>query len=225
LYAVSTNGFLDEAQKQRRNAVVRYDLKTGRLVNRFDAPDANQLNDLTIVADGTIYATDSASGTLFRKTPGEKTLTPFGAKGALPGANGITLSAQGQLYVAITTGIARIDPSTGAPTRLAQPETVVTGGCDGLYWHTGDLVGIQNVTNPGRVIRIVLADQGTRISGITVLQSHHHAEFAEPTTGGIAADALYVIANSYVGHFQPNGSIKDPGHLKPTTIIAVPLKP
>ena len=29
LYAVSTNGFLDEAQKQRRNAVVRYDLKNG----------------------------------------------------------------------------------------------------------------------------------------------------------------------------------------------------
>ena len=225
LYAVSTNGFLDEAQKQRRNAVVRYDLKNGLLVNRYDAPDANQLNDLTIAADGTIYATDSASGTLFRKTPAEKTLTPFGAKGALPGANGITLGADGKLYVAISTGIARIDLSTGAPTRLPQPDTVVTGGCDGLYWHRGDLVGIQNVTNPGRVIRIALADQGTRISGITVLQSHHHPEFAEPTTGAIAADALYVIANSYVGHFQPNGSIKDPGQLKPTAIISVPLKP
>jgi hypothetical protein len=225
LYVVSTNGFLDEAQKQRRNAVVRYDLKNGLLVGRYDAPDANQLNDLTIAADGTIYATDSASGTLFRKTPADKTLTPFGAKGALPGANGITLGADGKLYVAISTGIARIDLSTGAPTRLSQPDIVVTGGCDGLYWHGGDLVGIQNVTNPGRVIRIVLADQGTRISGSTVLQSHHHPVSAEPTTGAIAADALYVIANSYVGHFQPNGSIKDPGQLKPTAIIAVPLKP
>ena len=225
LYAVSTNGFLDEAQKQRRNAVVRYDLKNGLLVGRYDARDANQLNDLTIAADGTIYATDSASGTIFRKTPGEKTLTPFGAKGALPGANGITLGADGKLYVAISTGIVKIDLSTGAPTRLSQPDTVVTGGCDGLYWHTGDLVGIQNVTNPGRVIRIALADQGTRISGITVLQSHHHPEFAEPTTGAVAADALYVITNSYVGHFQPNGSIKDSGQLKPTAIIAAPLKP
>ena len=225
LYAVSTNGFLDEAQKQRRNAVVHYDLKNELLVNRYDAPDANQLNDLTLAADGTIYATDSASGTLFRKTPADKTLTPFGAKGALPGANGITLFADGKLYVAISTGIARIDLSNGASKRLPQPDTVVTGGCDGLYWHGGDLVGIQNVTNPGRVIRIALADQGTRISGSTVLQSHHHSEFAEPTTGAIAADVLYVIANSYVGHFQPNGSIKDPGQLKPTAIIAVPLKP
>jgi sugar lactone lactonase YvrE len=225
LYAVSTNGFLDEAQKKRRNAVVRYDLKNALLVNRYDAPDASQLNDLTIAADGTIYATDSASGTLFRKKPAEKTLRPFEANGTLPGANGITVGADGSLYVAISTGIARIDISTGAPTRLPQPDTVVTGGCDGLYWHRGDLVGIQNVTNPGRVIRIMLADKGTRISGTTVLQSYHHPEFAEPTTGAIAGEALYVIANSYVGHFQPDGSLKDPEQLKPTAIIAVPLKP
>jgi len=225
LYAVTTNGFLDEAQKQRRNAIVRYDLKNGLLVNRYDAPDANQLNDLTVAADGTIYATDSASGTLFRKTPAEKTLTPFGANGALPGANGITVGVDGKVYVAISTGIARIDRSTGAPTRLPQPDTVVTGGCDGLYWHERELVGIQNVTNPGRIIRIALADQGTRISGITVLQSHHHPEFAEPTTGVTAGDTFYVLANSYVGHFQPDGSIKDPRQLKPTVIIAVRFKP
>ena len=119
LYAVSTNGFLDEAQKQRRNAVVRYDLRNGLLVNRYDAPDASQLNDLTIAADGTIYATDSASGTLFRKTPGEKTLTPFGAKGALSGANGITLGADGKLYVAISTGIAKIDLDRSAHAPVA----------------------------------------------------------------------------------------------------------
>lgn len=223
LYAVSTNGFLDEAQTQRRNAVVRYDLKNGLLVNRYDAPDANQLNDLTVAADGTIYATDSAGGTLFRKRPVEKTLTPFGPKSALSGANGITLGADGSLYVAISTGIARIDLSTGAPTRLPQPDTVVTGGCDGLYRYKGDLVGIQNVTNPGRVIRIALADQGTRISGVTVLQSHHHPEFTEPTTGAIAGNVFYILANSYVGHFQPNGSLKNPEQLKPTAIVAVPM--
>jgi sugar lactone lactonase YvrE len=225
LYAVSTNGFLEEAQKQRRNAVVRYDLKEERLASRYDAPDARQLNDLTIAADGTTYATDSEGGTLFRKKPAEKILTPFGAKSALPGANGITLGTDGKLYVAISTGVVTVDLSTATFTRLPQPDTTVTGACDGLYWDRGDLIGIQNVTNPGRVIRIALADQATRISGVTVLQSDHHPEFAEPTTGVIAADALYVVANSYVGHFLPNGSIKDPGQLKPTAILAVPLKP
>jgi sugar lactone lactonase YvrE len=224
LYAVSTNGFLDEAKSRRRNAIVRYDLKTGRLVDRFEAPDAKQLNDLTVASDGTIYVTDSESGTLFVKKPDQKTLTVFGASGALPGANGVTLRADGNLYVAISTGIAKVDLSTGKPTRLPQPDTVVTGGCDGLYWHDADLIGIQNVTNPGRVIRIALTEKGTRVSAVTVLQSHHHPEFAEPTTGAIAGNALYVLANSYVGHFQPGGSIKDPEQLKSTAVVAVPLR-
>ena len=223
LYAVSTNGFLDEAKTQRRNAVFRYDLQTGHLADRFDAPEAMQLNDIAIAPNGTMYATDSMSSTLFRKKPDEKTLTPFGSKGAVPEANGITLGADGNLYVGISTGIAKIDTSTGAPTRLPQPDTVVTGGCDGLYWHEGDLIGIQNVTNPGRVVRIELADKGTRIAGLIVLQSHHHPNFAEPTTGAIAHGAVNVIANSYVGHFQPDGTIKNEDQLKGTAIVGVPL--
>ncbi len=100
----------------------------------------------------------------------------------------------------------------------------MTGGIDGLYWHDGDLLGIQNTTNPGRVIRIALADKGTRITGLTVLQSHPHPDFDEPTTGAIAHGALNVIGNSYVGHYQPDGTITDAADLKGTAIVAVPLR-
>lgn len=224
LYAVSTNSFEESGKKERRNAVVRYDLKTGRLTDRFVAPDAAQLNDLTVAPDGTLYATDSDAGSLFRKKPDETKLLLFGEKGKLPGANGITLSPDGALYVTLSTGIARMEPKGGEPVRLPQPDTVATGGCDGLYWHEGDLLGIQNTTNPGRVIRIALSEKGTRISGVTVLQSHQHPEFDEPTTGAIANGALNIIANSYVGHYQSDGSIKNVEELKGTTVIAVPLR-
>jgi hypothetical protein len=224
LYAVTTNGFEESAKKERRNAVVQYDLKDGRLMDRFVAPDAMQLNDLAIATDGTLYVTDSQTSSLFRKKPEEKALTKFGATGALRGANGIALAPDGALYVTLSTGIARVDTTSGEPTRLPQQDTVVTGGIDGLYWHDGDLIGIQNSTNPGRVIRIALTDKGMRIAGVTVLQSHHHPEFDEPTTGAIANGALHVIANSYVGHYQPDGTIKDTADLKRTAIVAVPLQ-
>jgi sugar lactone lactonase YvrE len=224
LYAVSTNGFLEEAKKERRNAVVRYDLKNNVLLDRFDAPDAMQLNDIALATDGTLYVTDSASATLFRKKPDEKSLTRFGAPGALRGGNGIALGPDGMLYVASSTGILRVDTATAEPTRLPQPDTVMTGGIDGLYWHDGDLFGVQNVTNPGRVIRIALAEKGTKIAGVTVLQSHHHPDFAEPTTGTIAKGALHVIGNSHVRNYQPDGTLKDEGQLKGTAILAVPLK-
>ena len=224
LYAVSTNGYIDEAKTERRNAIFRYDLKSGRLLDRFIAPEAMQLNDLAIAPDGTLYVTDSMSGSLFRKKPDEGTLTRLGTAGALRGANGIALGADGMLYVAVSTSIVRIDTGSGEPTRLPQPDSVVTGGIDGLYWHDGDLIGVQNVTNPGRVVRIHLADKGTRIAGLTVLQSHDHPEFDEPTTGAIANGALHVIGNSYVGHYQPDGTIKDAESMKGTAIVAVPLK-
>ena len=224
LYAVSTNGFLDEAKTERRNVVFRYELKGARLLDRCAAPEAVQLNDLAVAPDGTLYVTDSASGSLFRRKAQEKALTRFGEAGALRGANGIALAPNGTLYVTLSTGIVRVDTTTGEPIRLPQPDSVVTGGIDGLYWHEGDLFGIQNVTNPGRVVRIALADNGTRIAGLSVLQSHHHPEFAEPTTGAIANGALHVIANSYVGHYQPDGTIKDGAELKGTAIIAVPLR-
>src|SRR5437763_275849 len=74
LYAVSTNGFMEAAKTDRRNAVVRYDLESGRLLDRFVAPAAMQLNDLAVARDGTLYVTDSATGTLFRKNPDEVSL-------------------------------------------------------------------------------------------------------------------------------------------------------
>ena len=46
----------------------------------------------------------------------------------------------------------------------------------------------------------------------------------ENATGAIANGALHVIGNSYVGHFQPDGTIKEAGRLQGTAIIAVPLR-
>ena len=124
LYAITTNGVEESAKKERRNAVVQYDLKDGRLTDRFAAPDAMQLNDLAVAQDGTLYVTDSETGSLFRKKPEEKALTKFGATGALRGANGIALAPDGALYVTLSTGIARVDTTSGEPTRLPQQDTV-----------------------------------------------------------------------------------------------------
>lgn len=223
LLAVSTNGFEDSAKVERRNAVLRYDLKTGRRLQRLEAPDALQLNDVAVGSDGTLYVTDSASHSLFRARPGDTVLARLAEPGSLSGANGIAIGGDGALYVTLSTGIARVDAQSGRVQRLPQPDSVVTGGIDGLYWHGGDLVGVQNSTNPGRVIRIALADGGTRIAGVKVLQSHHHPLFVEPTTGTIVGDTLHVIANSHVLNHQPDGTLRDVASLRPTAIVAVPL--
>ena len=131
--------------------VLIYDLASGRRVARHEAAEALQLNDVAVAADGTLYVTDSAAGSMFRMRPGETTLTLFGTARAARGANGIAVAPDGTVYVTLSTGIGRVDPRDGSLVRLAQPDSVVSGGIDGLYWHDGDLVGVQNSTNPGRV--------------------------------------------------------------------------
>ncbi len=224
VYAVSTNGFEDGARSARRNAVVVYDLGRGRKVARHDVAEALQLNDVAVAADGTLYVSDSEAGSLFRMRPGEHRFALFGAAGAARGANGVAVAPDGTVYVTLTTGIGRVEPRDGRLARLPQPDSVVSGGIDGLYWHEGDLIGVQNSTNPGRVIRLRLADGGKRIDGLVVLQSHHHPAFVEPTTGAIAGSAIHVLANTYVGRYQPDGSVKDAATLRPTTVLAVPLR-
>lgn len=222
LYAVTTNGFETAAATARRNAVLSYDLRSGRRLARFDIADALQLNDVAVAPDGTVYVSDSAAGSMYRLDPKARGFVPHGEPGAMSGANGLAVAPDGKLYVTLSTGIGLVED--GKVQRLPQPDTVVTGCIDGLYWHEGDLLGVQNGCNPGRVIRIRLGEQGRRISGVQVLQSHHHPAFDEPTTGALMGDALYVIANSQVGRFQPDGTIKDPASLKAPVLVAVPLR-
>src|SRR5688572_22860665 len=65
LYAVSTNGFVGEAEKSRKNAVVSFDVDSGKLLQRYDIPEALQLNDVAIARGGRVFATDSQSGAIY----------------------------------------------------------------------------------------------------------------------------------------------------------------
>ena len=43
-------------------------------------------------------------------------------------------------------------------------------------------------------------------------------------TAAIAGGALWLIANAHVGSYQPGGTLRDPERLRPTRIVAVPLR-
>lgn len=226
LCAVSTNGFEDSARQQPRNAVLCWSLADGRRLLRAVVPEARQLNDLAVAPDGGLLVTDSAAGSLWR-IAADGNARRVGAEGAFRGANGIAIAPDGgSVYVAVSTGILRTGLDGGEATRLPQPDGVVSGGIDGLYWADGALVGIQNAVNPGRVLRLELADGGTRIAAATVLQSHHHPEFAVPTTGTVVGGSLHVLANSHLGHWLPEGRLDDRRlpPPRPAAIVAVPLK-
>jgi hypothetical protein len=229
LAAVSTTFAPEEdgasAPVKRKNALFLYDLLSDSLQRRWLVEGAAQLNDCAFAPDGIIYVSDTQGGTLFRVDPAAESIARILEPGSLPGINGLAVSPQGRLYAAMSTGIALVDLNSGGFQRLEQPNHVVSGSCDGLYWVGGDLVGVQNSVNPGRVLRFQLAESGDRIIGQAVLQGHQHPAWHEPTTGVVVGDHLHVLANSHIVEFLADRQFTQAADFRPPVILAIPLSP
>lgn len=222
LYAVSTNALTEAGRKQLVNEIVVYDLKSGRKLGATAVPKAEQLNDVAVAPNGDVYATDSAAGMVWRIAAGQ--LEEFLPRGQARGTNGLAVSGDGKtLYVAHSTGVVRIDTATKKMERMPPPKREGVAGIDGLYWHRGDLLGVQNVTNPARVIRLRLSADGRDITAVETLQSHHHPAFDEPTTGAVVDNSFYVLATTQVGRYNEKGVIVKPETMKAPKVLKIPL--
>lgn len=221
LHAVSTN--LAGARDSTSNRVVSYDLATGRLVGSVTVAAAGQLNDVTVGPGGDLFTTDSQAGSVFRihaATGAIDTLV------ILPGANGVAVSADGAaLYVAHSTGVARLDLATGdALARIEIPPGETIAAIDGLYSDGRTLIGVQNLTTPGRVVRIHLRADGKGADRIETLLSHHHPALDEPTTGALVGRTFALLATTQVARYGPDGKIDSPGTLKQPVVLGIPLE-
>jgi sugar lactone lactonase YvrE len=225
LLAVGTNAIVP-AGAPPANAVLELDAESGRLLRRLDAAGASQLNDVTVAADGTLFASDSGGGSVWRAAPGDAALSSW-IDGALPGANGLAAAADGKaLFVAHATGIARVELGTAAITaRIANATRETLAAIDGLYVRGQTLIGVQNVTTSGRVIEMTLDAAGTGVTAVRTLVSHHHPALAEPTTGAVDGDRFLLLADSYVGRLQPDGVVRDAATVAEPAILSVPLAP
>jgi hypothetical protein len=106
---------------------------------------------------------------------------------------------------------------------LAAPPRENVAAIDGLYQWQGMLIGVQNVTNPGRVIAMTLASDGRSIERVKTLLSHHHAALDEPTTGAIAPDGFYLLARTGIEHLREDGTIEDPANVPRPLVLRVLL--
>ena len=223
LYAVSTSALTEAGRKERRNAVLSYETDSGRLVRRVDVPSAVQLNDVTVAPGGRVFASDSGNGAVY-EIPLQGDPREVLAPGQVRGSNGLAASPDGKrLYVAHTTGIVVVDIATGAAKRVENATRENIAAIDGLYEWQGELIGVQNITNPGRVILIALARDGNSVSSVKTLLSHHHNRLDEPTTGAIKDSDFFLLAATGASHFTQKGTIDDPAAVPRPAVVRVLL--
>ena len=95
-------------------------------------------------------------------------------------------------------------------------------GIDGLVFHQGSLIGIQNGLEPGRVLRLRLSPGLDRIETVETL-ARGLPVFADPTLATVVDGSLYYVANSHWDKFDDDGRLKDPGSLSEPVVLRIPL--
>jgi sugar lactone lactonase YvrE len=211
-----------------RGAVIGVDLDTSRRVAELLLPDNGSEHvpgDLSVTADGTLFVSDAAAGTLWVLRPGAEALDVLVGPDALVSPQGSALSADGRtLWLAdYSLGILAVDPATGAARRLRQPADAALLGIDALLLHGDDLIAVQNGVRPARVLRLRVDPHATELRSWEILAAGLPA-FEEPTGATVVGGRLYLIANSHWDRFE-DGRLPDPASLSLPLVLSIALDP
>jgi DNA-binding beta-propeller fold protein YncE len=178
-------------------------------------------NDLTVLPNGDVYITDSQAGAVYLVPADGSRLVEVIPPSTYTFPNGITRSDDGRrLFVAHGSGIDRIEIATRKRSRLAAPDSLNLSAIDGLAYYRNALIAHQPSWFQ-RVVRLDLdAGQGRVVSWQTL--ERHHPRFAQPTTGEVAGDMYYYIANAQLRRFR-DGAIFPWDSLDPVLVLKVDL--
>ena len=182
-----------DAESAHESALIHYDLQSGVMVAKYAIAEKGHLfNDLVFTPSGDMYFTDTRAGAVWR-LHSEKLER---VRGEFQFANGITLSPDGQLlYVsAFPDGISVVDLKTGAIAPIGRPADLCLAAIDGLYFHRGSLIAIQNGPMSPRVVRFVLSPDLRTIQRFDVLERRNPL-FDGVTTGVVVGNDFYFMAN------------------------------
>jgi hypothetical protein len=161
--------------------VARHRLSDGALLATYPLPAANALcNDIAVLPGGSFAVTDSNNSLVFRLENGQLAPVKLDLPIFLP--NGIAADPAGRrIFVADANGILVHDLVASRSWQL-EPETSSFAALDGMVWHQGALIGVQNQTVPARLLRIT-PDNAARRAKVEVL-------LADPTLSNSATVAV-----------------------------------
>jgi len=196
----------------------------GNLLGRYAPKESEKhgFNDLVVRKNGEVYTTSTSTHLVFRWSPKSQNFDTIPVNRALLHPNGIALADDDHsLFVADDLGVVSIDLADGTSHDLIPGPRSTLAGIDGLYWHNGSLVAVQNGMGSPRVVAFRLSKDGTRVMQTIVLENRS-AFTVLPTTGAIRGNDFYFIANSQVDNL--NGSrIMDVTRLERVRIAMVHL--
>jgi hypothetical protein len=217
-----------DVKMEGQAGVMGFDLESGKVAHKDFAPadsGKHSFGDVALDGNGNVYVTDSASPAIYRVKVGTSKLEKVFEGDPFVSMQGLTFGSDDRtLYVAdYSIGLVALDLKAKQARLLNVPDNVTLLGTDGLYWHEGRLIAIQNGINPHRVARVSLDKSGGAVTGVEVLESRSPL-FDEPTLGVVARAKFWFVANSQWGLYGEDGKLKEGAELKDPVILELSLK-
>lgn len=214
-------------EEQGMSGIFKYDLRNGKLVKKYllpNRPKAHWLGDLIVNSRGDLFATDSVSPAVYTIPRRSDELELFMEDEEFASPQGLALSAdEKHLFMAdYTKGVFVIDLQNKRALVLTPSRNSTLLGIDGLYFHKGSLIAIQNGVNPHRVIRLSLNRQANAVERFEVIEANNPL-FDEPTLGVLIEDMFYYVANSQWGAIDEKGQLAPVEKLREPVILKMKL--
>ena len=190
------------------SAVVRHDESSGEIKGTYKLPTQNALcNDIALLKNGSFAVTDSNNG-VFHLVDGK--LEPLALTTPVYQPNGIASDLKkNRLYVAHAGGVIVHDFASGKSSRELAPRKTFVGGIDGMVWHKGSLIAVQNPR--GLDTRLLRITPDTKAQGAKVDILLTGADFpGVASTVAIAGNEAFVIGVTGSGEREEPVLIRAP---------------
>ena len=206
----------------RMAGLIAVDLDKLTVTRRVPLPAgaAGVAGDLTVAADGTVYASNVVSGAIHRCLPGCTVLEDLLPPGTFRNPQGLALLQSDRwLYIAdYVTGLWRVKFPDLAPVPVTVSVPTMLDGIDGLVAMDDDatLVALQNGIGPRRIGKISPNTGKMVIADVRYIVPPSEGE---PTLAALAPnDELLFVADSQWERYGPGGAFTDGKPARPTPI-------
>jgi hypothetical protein len=216
---VALDGFSAAAsQDWGRSAILQYDLRSGKLLQRVEGPPKAALGDMALAANGDPIVSDGEHGGVYRLVRRTHRIERIDAGDFVSPQTPVVLADGKHLLVPdYVRGVALLELDTKHVDWIPMENKHALSGIDGLYALGNTLIATQNGTSPERVVRFELTAPKTRVLSESIIE-RGTPTLGDPTHGVIIGDYFYYIANSGWDVLDEHGNLLE-GKLLPVSSV------
>ena len=212
---------IDPAQSGR-SAILCYDLRSGKLLARIEAPRPSALGDMALMPDGTVIASDGQEGALYRVGLDLKVERIDAGDFISPQTPVVLGNGERIIVPDYVRGLGLLSLKTQKVDWFSTVDRYALDGMDGLYRSGRRLIAIQNGTSPQRVVVFSLDHSFSRIAEERVVDRNTPL-LGVPTHGVVVDGNFYYIANSGWDALDEKGTVRAGSKLSAASVMVFAL--